>query len=33
MSSTEFKKAVVWGAGLGVGFAITGFVLGLFKRI
>lgn len=28
----DFKRALFWGAGLGIGFALAGMVLGVFKK-
>jgi hypothetical protein len=28
----DFKRALFWGAGLGLGFAVAGMVLGVFKK-
>jgi len=33
VNTVELKKAFVWGVGLGFGFAVAGWALGLFKRI
>jgi hypothetical protein len=29
----DLKRAVAWGIGLGIGFAIAGMALGLFKKL
>lgn len=29
----DFKKALMWGVGLGVGFALAGMALGLFRKL
>lgn len=29
----DFKKALLWGTGLGIGFAIAGMALGVFKKL
>jgi hypothetical protein len=29
----DFQKALLWGAGLGIGFALAGAALGLFKKL
>lgn len=29
----ELKKAVAWGVGLGLGFALAGMALGVFKKL
>lgn len=29
----DLKRALAWGAGLGLGFAIAGMALGVFKKI
>lgn len=31
--TTDVKKALAWGFGLGAGFAIAGMVLGIFRKI
>jgi hypothetical protein len=31
--TADLKKAVAWGVGLGIGFALAGMALGLFKRL
>lgn len=31
--TSDIKKALAWGVGLGLGFALAGTVLGLFKRL
>jgi len=31
--SADFKRALMWGAGLGLGFALAGYALGVFKRL
>lgn len=31
--TSDVKKALAWGFGLGAGFAIAGMVLGIFKKI
>jgi hypothetical protein len=33
MQTTELKRAIAWGAGLGLGFALAGMALGVFRRI
>lgn len=33
MVPADLKRAIAWGAGLGIGFAIAGFVLGVFRRL
>jgi hypothetical protein len=30
---TDFKRALFWGAGLGIGFALAGMALGVFKKL
>jgi hypothetical protein len=29
----DIKRALAWGFGLGIGFAVAGMALGLFKRV
>ncbi len=29
----DIQKAVAWGLGLGLGFAVAGMALGLFKKL
>jgi hypothetical protein len=29
----DVKRALAWGFGLGIGFAVAGMALGLFKRV
>lgn len=29
----DLKKALMWGVGLGLGFAVAGMALGLFKKL
>lgn len=29
----DFKTALMWGAGLGIGFALAGMALGIFKKL
>lgn len=29
----DFKRALFWGAGLGIGFALAGMTLGIFKKL
>jgi hypothetical protein len=31
--TTDLKKAVAWGAGLGLGFAVAGMLLGIFRKL
>lgn len=31
--TNDIKKALGWGIGLGLGFAIAGMALGLFKKL
>lgn len=31
--TADVKKALAWGIGLGLGFAIAGMALGLFKKL
>lgn len=33
MSTNELVKAITWGAGLGVGFALAGLALGVFRKL
>ena len=29
----DLKRAIAWGAGLGIGFAVAGMILGVFRRL
>jgi len=29
----DLKRAIAWGAGLGLGFALAGMALGIFKKV
>lgn len=31
--SAEFTRALLWGSGLGLGFALAGFALGIFRKL
>jgi hypothetical protein len=31
--TADFKKALMWGVGLGVGFALAGMAFGLFRKL
>jgi hypothetical protein len=31
--TADVKRAIAWGFGLGLGFAVAGMALGLFKRV
>ena len=31
--SADLKRAVAWGAGLGLGFALAGMALGVFRKV
>jgi hypothetical protein len=31
--SADFKRALMWGAGLGIGFALAGMALGIFRKL
>lgn len=33
MIPADLQKALMWGIGLGLGFAFAGMTLGLFKRL
>jgi len=33
MSTSELQRALMWGIGLGLGFAIAGMALGLFRKL
>ena len=31
--TADFKRALMWGVGLGIGFALAGMTLGLFRKL
>jgi hypothetical protein len=31
--SADLKRAIAWGAGLGIGFALAGMALGVFRKV
>jgi hypothetical protein len=31
--TADLKRAIAWGAGLGLGFALAGMALGIFKKV
>lgn len=31
--SADLKRAIAWGAGLGLGFALAGVALGIFRKL
>jgi hypothetical protein len=33
MNTKELQRALMWGIGLGLGFAVAGMALGLFKKL
>jgi len=33
MIPAEMKRALMWGVGLGLGFAVAGYTLGVFRRL
>lgn len=33
MVPVELKRAFMWGVGLGLGFALAGYALGVFRKI
>lgn len=33
MMTADIKRALAWGFGLGVGFAVAGMALGVFRKV